>query len=96
LPKVNEDPQLGTASITSSAASSSSSLLSIDGKISLAFAVPSLMIGVAAVWIAWKTLAWMKVQQEVAERQINALVNVQVRLQLLGGAREGHGGREWV
>jgi len=62
---------------------SSSTGLTADGKMSLAFALPSLIVGVLGVWIACTTYMWMNKQHEVMRQQAERSINVQINMQLL-------------
>jgi hypothetical protein len=74
----NEEPT--SANVVSS---SSSSPFSLDGRVSLALALPSLLIAAVGVWVAWVTLVWMKRQHEIAQRRHDGPMNVQINLQLI-------------
>jgi hypothetical protein len=69
--------------ITDNVASSSTSGFSLDGRVSLALAIPSLLIAAVGVWVAWVTLMWMKRQHENAQQRDYGPVNVQINLQLI-------------
>ncbi|CZR70047.1 uncharacterized protein PAC_19948 [Phialocephala subalpina] len=77
-----EEPT-SNASILSQVSSSSVTGLSTDGKMSLILALPSLVVAMVGVWIAWSTLVWMKKQQEASVSGGIAPVNVNIHLQLL-------------